>query len=139
MEINIEKATDFEKVISLHKQIFHEDNKSFFESIQTRDYYITFVATHNNLPVAYCIISEIAGEAEIINIGTLMQYRKEGIAARLLEYAIESIQSKTIFLEVSHTNESAIKLYKKCGFIEYGRRKKYYGDTDAILMKKQKN
>ena len=26
-------------------------------------------------------------------------------------------------------------LYKKFGFVEYGIRKKYYGENDAVLMK----
>lgn len=139
MEIKYHLATNLDPIIRLHKQIFNEDNKSFFESIQTRDYYKTFVATHLQTPIAYCIISLIAGEAEIINIGTTPQYRHMGIASNLLNYALSHIGAEVVFLEVSHTNASAIGLYKKCGFIEYGIRKKYYGTSDAILMKKQMN
>ena len=76
MEIKYSKALDLQPVIELHKQLFNEDNQSFFNSIQTRDYYKTFIATHKSIAVAYCIISEIAGEAEIINIGTIKEYRK---------------------------------------------------------------
>lgn len=139
MEIKYEKCTNLAKVIELHKQIFHEDNQSFFESIQTRKYYKTFVATHLQSPVAYCIISVIAGEAEIINIGTSPKYRHQKIATNLLKFALDNIDAQVVFLEVSHTNLSAIELYKKCGFVEYGIRKKYYGTSDAILMKRQKN
>lgn len=128
-----------QQVIQLHKKLFNEDNQSFFNSIKTREYYKTFVATHNNQAVAYCIISVIAGEAEIINIGTLQEYRGAGIASNLLQFALNNIQADVVFLEVSTTNEPAIKLYKKCGFVEYSIRKNYYGHTDAILMKKQMN
>lgn len=127
-----------QEVISLHKQLFLEDNQSFFESIQTRNYYKTFVASHNGVLIAYCIVSVIAGEAEIINIGTKKEYRHFGVATNLLNFVVSNIDANEIFLEVSHTNEPAIGLYKKCGFIEYGRRKNYYGNSDAILMKKQK-
>lgn len=137
MEIKYEKSSDFQKVIELHKQIFNEDNQSFFESIQTREYYKTFVATHLQSPVAYCIISIIAGEAEIINIGTSPRYRHNGIATKLLEFALNNVGAQVAYLEVSNTNLSAIGLYKKCEFVEYGIRKKYYGTSDAILMKKQ--
>lgn len=139
MEIKYEKCNNLAKVIELHKQIFNEDNQSFFESIQTRDYYKTFVATHLQSPVAYCIISVIAGEAEIINIGTAPRYRHQKIATNLLDFALENIDAQVVFLEVSNTNLSAMELYKKCGFVEYGIRKKYYGTSDAILMKKHKN
>ncbi len=138
MEINFEKATRLDAVIELHKKIFEEDNKSFFESIQSRPYYKTFVASHNEELVAYCIISEIADQAELINIGTRQDFRNQNIASQLLSFAVNNIDAKEVFLEVSTTNTHAIKLYQKCGFVEYGIRKKYYGDTDAILMKLQK-
>jgi len=138
MEIKFSKAENFAPIIELHKQLFNEDNQSFFNSIQTRDYYKTFVATHKSIAIAYCIISEIAGEAEIINIGTIQEYRGKNVATNLLNYALENINANVVFLEVSNTNEPAIKLYKKCGFTEYGIRKNYYGHSDAILMKKQK-
>ena len=137
MEINVGKADDLDKVISLHKKLFNEDNKTFFENLKNKDYYKTFVATHNGKVVAYCIISLIAGEAELINIGTLEEYRGKGVAHKLLMHVINNTEAQTMFLEVSDINKSAIGLYNKCGFVEYAIRKKYYGDSDAILMKKQ--
>lgn len=139
MEIKYSRASNIQQVIELHKKLFNEDNQSFFNSISTRDYYKTFVATHNNNAVAYCIISVIAGEAEIINIGTLQQYRGAGIAKKLLMFALNNIQAEVVYLEVSNTNEPAIKLYNSCGFTQYSIRKNYYGHSDAILMKKQMN
>lgn len=139
MEIKYSSVTNLDSVIELHKKLFDEDNQSFFNSIKTRDYYKTFVATQNKQTIAYCIISVIAGEAEIINIGTLLQYRKMGVAHNLLNYALKHINASVVFLEVSNTNLPAIGLYNKCGFTQYGIRKKYYGHSDAILMKKQMN
>lgn len=139
MEINFYQTTTYDKVIQLHKEIFKENNQSFFESLASRDYYKTFVATQNDTLVAYCIISEIAGEAEIINVATIPSFRNQGVATQLLEYVINTIESKDIFLEVSTTNLSAIELYTKVGFVKYSVRKKYYGNTDAILMKLHKN
>lgn len=139
MEIKYQRAIEIDPVIQLHKELFQEDNQSFFESIKSRDYYKTFVATHLGEPVAYCIISVIVGEAEIINIGTKSAYRNLGIATKLLDYALKNSQASVVFLEVSNTNVPAINLYKQIGFQEYGVRKKYYGTSDAILMKKQMN
>lgn len=44
------------------------------------------------------------------------------------------------FLEVRVSNEPAIALYQKYGFVAIGRRKEYYINPveDAILMKKRK-
>ena len=83
-------------------------------------------------------IKIILDEANLMNIVTKKQMRHNGFANFLLNELI-SISKKekcsTITLEVNENNLSAINLYKKFGFIEVGRRKKYYrnGDT-AILM-----
>jgi ribosomal-protein-alanine N-acetyltransferase len=48
-----------------------------------------------------------------------------------------NLNIKSIILEVSCINESAIRLYQKNGFIVEGRRKNYYRkDEDALLMRK---
>lgn len=138
MEINYICPKDLTEVIKLHKQIFAEDNPVFFSNLKTKPYYKTFAATQNNKYIAYCIITEIAGEAEIINIGTSEQFRGQGIAKNLLNYALKQIDSNVIFLEVSTKNLPAINLYKSCGFTSYSTRKNYYGDSDAVLMKLQK-
>ena len=40
-----------------------------------------------------------------------------------------------VALEVRHSNLSAIKLYRQLGFVETGRRKRYYENgEDALLM-----
>ena len=41
-----------------------------------------------------------------------------------------------ITLEVAEDNDSAISLYKKCGFIDVGRRKGFYDQRDALIMEK---
>ena len=138
MEIKIDFAHDLDSVILIHKQLFNENNSLFFENLKTKDYYKTFVATHNDRVIAYCIISLIAGEAELINIGTLPEYRGNGIAYKLLMFVLGNIEAEAVFLEVSNINNAAIELYKKCGFEEFAVRKKYYGNSDAILMRKLK-
>ena len=44
----------------------------------------------------------------------------------------------TILLEVAENNIKAINLYKKYGFEIISRRKKYYKEFDALIMKKVK-
>jgi [ribosomal protein S18]-alanine N-acetyltransferase len=76
-----------------------------------------------------------------IHIGTLAvhpDFRRLQIGEKLLKWAlIESRnEAEVAFLEVRRSNEPAISLYLKFGFIENGVRKKYYSDNheDAILM-----
>ena len=44
-------------------------------------------------------------------------------------------RARTILLEVRESNSAARKLYEKCGFVQSGRRQRYYKqpEEDAIL------
>jgi len=138
MEIRSSRPDELQDIITLHKQIFDENNMIFFENLASKPYYKTFVAERQGQIVAYCIISIIDDQAELINIGTQTKHRGQGVAKQLLAYAINNLQFKKMFLEVSTNNVAAINLYLSVGFKEISRRKKYYGDYDAIIMEKQK-
>lgn len=82
----------------------------------------------------------IAEETEIFNVAVKPDFRRKGIAKKLIEKFIEaSLEKETrqIFLEVRTSNLGAINLYEKCGFVFCGIRKDYYDDPkeNAILMR----
>lgn len=91
--------------------------------------------------VAYVIGRLIPPEGEIYRVATAPEYRRRGIAYRLLDYAIKTSRGhglENIFLEVRSMNTAAIKLYSAYGFTEVGRRRGYYHNPsdDAIIMLK---
>ena len=77
-------------------------------------------------------------EVQITFLAVHPDYRQQGVAQKLIEHIYNELQEmdvETIQLEVRASNVPAISLYKKCGFVEVGRRPRYYGGTeDAILM-----
>lgn len=78
-------------------------------------------------------------EAHIMNIAIKNKERKKGFGTILLEFLVNEARKKEkecITLEVREDNLAAIRLYKKMNFRELGRRKKYYGQFDAIIMTK---
>ena len=82
----------------------------------------------------------VVDTAEIITIGVRPDARGAGIATAMLailENESRKVSVKKILLDVSAKNTAAINLYKKFGFIENGRRPKYYDGIDAILMEKE--
>ena len=97
----------------------------------------------------YLIYADPSDEAELHRIAILPEFRRQGLAKRLMEELArrtghltveeESFVPKDIFLEVRAGNTAAITLYTTCGFLEIDRRKKYYRDPeeDAVVMKKQ--
>lgn len=82
-------------------------------------------------------------EAHIATIATHPDYRRQGIARKLLTYALQSALregAQSSFLEVRESNVPAQDMYRKFGYVEVGRRKSYYRDNneDAILMNLEK-
>lgn len=91
--------------------------------------------------VGYVIGRLIAPEGEIYRVAVSEEYRRRGIAYRLLDYAVKTSRGKgleSLFLEVRSQNLPAINLYRAYGFTEIARRKNYYRDPtdDAIIMLK---
>ena len=97
------------------------------------------VAILDNHIVGFSILRQISVDAEIINIAVSKSHRRRGIADKLinsiLSYASDNAL-ESIYLEVRQSNEAAIKLYEKHGFMSLGTRKDYYTDPleDAITM-----
>ena len=82
-------------------------------------------------------ISKSFETLDIVNIVVDTNKRNIGIGTKLVDYVCSLYDDvDNVMLEVRESNENAIKLYKKCGFEEINRRKKYYGNEDAIIMKK---
>lgn len=64
----------------------------------------------------------------------------------ILEYGFKYLNLKNINLELLEFNERALKCYKKCGFKEYGRRRKckfvdgkYYDLIEMDILKEEFN
>jgi len=80
----------------------------------------------------------ICGELHIHNVATLPEFRRRGVAARLIQTAMAAHQGQgleRVFLEVRAGNAGAIALYRSLGFRQSGCRKRYYPDgEDALLM-----
>ena len=75
----------------------------------------------------------VAGECYIDNVAVFPHARRKGVAAALLEDLVTWARAEAcafVTLEVRPSNTAAIALYKKFGFEEVGRRKRFYRDPD---------
>jgi len=79
----------------------------------------------------------IAGEAELLTLATHPDVRGQGIGGRLVAAFLSRARQNadTAFLEVAADNAAAIRLYTAHGFTDVGRRPRYYGRIDAIVMR----
>ena len=84
------------------------------------------------------VLVRIAGdEAEILTLAVAPDTRRRGIASALLGAAAAhagEAGARTMFLEVSESNDAAMALYARAGFRGAGRRKSYYSPSDDALV-----
>ena len=93
----------------------------------------------DNKVIGYVGAWFILDEAHITNVAVKPEFRRQGIANRLILEFINLAKKNNITsvtLEVRASNIAAQILYKNFGFVEQGLRKRYYADNneDAIIM-----
>jgi ribosomal-protein-alanine N-acetyltransferase len=81
----------------------------------------------------------IVDEIHIATIATHPDFRRQGIGQRLLAHTLQAAMDEgaiSSFLEVRESNDAALEMYRKFGYVESGRRDGYYKDNGeaAILM-----
>ena len=79
----------------------------------------------------------VADEAELLAVTVAPEGRRRGLARRLMRAVTEAAAwagARRLFLEVRSRNAAARALYAGEGFDEVGRRPRFYGDDDAVLM-----
>ncbi len=77
-------------------------------------------------------------EGHILNAAVRRDFRGRGVGRRLVERVLRDCRkggASFVALEVRVSNGAAIALYRQLGFVEKGRRRRYYENReDAILM-----
>lgn len=88
--------------------------------------------------IAYGAITYSPFDAELCFIAVENDFRNNGYAKKILNACVDFCKEKkleNLYLEVRSSNEKAISLYRKSGFKDIGKRKKYYPDgEDCINM-----
>lgn len=138
--INLMKEDDIDGVLDI--------SSLSFSVSWSRDSYIEelnnpiakyFVAKADNKVIGFAGTWIVLDEAHITNIAIHPNYRKKGIASKLLMELITHCRNTGCIaytLEVRSSNKAARRLYEKYSFKEAGVRKGYYEDNkeDAVLM-----
>lgn len=140
MFIDKMKISDFELI----KNNLKSDYDDFWskealeqELLNENRIYILAKNENTNEILGFAGISVIFNEAELMNIVVKKDKRKHGIGKALLEKIINiCIENniEVVKLEVNENNISAKNLYKSCGFIQTGKRERYYNNKDAAIL-----
>lgn len=116
---------------------FPWSKKGFEKSLEQGLNYVFCSAQGKKL--GYCCILTVLDEAHILNVCVATECRGKGIAKEALKKVLAKLQAsiyRVVLLEVRHSNQPAIKLYKSLGFHQDGIRKNYYrvNGWDEVLQ-----
>ena len=131
---------DLAEVCKIEKDNFSLpwSEKSFLESMEREDT-VFLVALEDEDVAGYIGCYCIAGAGEITNVAVKASHRRKGIGVKLLQKLYEegaALDTQEYFLEVRESNEAAIGLYLRQGFVKEGIRKNFYEKPveNAVIM-----
>lgn len=141
--IRLMESEDVPKVADLEKKCFSIpwSENSLRESLRNPDY-LFLVAEEDGKVAGYAGLLKVLDEGDVTNIAVEPGCRGRGIGTGLLERLMEKGREKGIrsfTLEVRVSNETAIHMYEKFGFVSEGIRKRFYERPveDARIMWKR--
>lgn len=142
-------VADLVQVAALEVQAFPAPRSAaFYHREVTQNQYATYrvlqaapiqMAAVAAVVVAYGGYWLMGEDAHLVSIAVEPRWRRHGLAEWLLVELIATAQqqgAELVTLEMRVSNRAASALYHKLGFIEVGRRKRYYrdNDEDALLL-----
>ncbi|HEX9332805.1 MAG TPA: ribosomal protein S18-alanine N-acetyltransferase [Anaerolineales bacterium] len=143
MKLTIRKMTldDVPAVIELDQKSFSLPwpERSFRFELTDNSAARCWVAEVDGKVVGMIVVWLIVDEAHVATLATHPDFRRQGIAKILLAHTLRRLideGARSSFLEVRESNLIAQDMYRKFGYKEVGRRRRYYrdNDEDAILM-----
>lgn len=131
------------QIEQIELEIFPEDCWSLASIKESVDFPIFFgeVCLLGEEIVAYYGMNIIAGEGYIANIAVAKFFQGKGLGNILMSRMLDTTKQRCeeITLEVRVSNQRAIALYQKFGFVGEGTRKNFYQDgEDALIMWRRK-
>ena len=139
--IRMMEEKDLDRIAELEDQLFPADpwqKKNFLYEMNDNPYARLFVFEENGTVLGYADLWIMFEQAQIANLAAAREAQGRGIGRALMNRCLAEAEAEgceVISLEVRVSNERAISLYSKSGFIKAAVRKGY-SETgeDAYLM-----
>ncbi|MCH4020480.1 MAG: ribosomal protein S18-alanine N-acetyltransferase [Erysipelotrichaceae bacterium] len=134
---------DVDAVSILEEQLFPGDcwdRRQFLYELHENPFAKLFVIEKDGIVNGYCDLWIMYEQAQIANIAVSASCQRQGFGQMLMDHmCAQSAEQgcEYLSLEVRLSNQAAVHLYEKNGFIKASKRKGYYSDgEDAWLMVK---
>lgn len=138
MHIKLATKENIADILKVEQECFSTPwtEQGISESIDDANTYM-YVAFVDNDIAGYMGVQIFSGEGYVTNVATMPKYRRQGIARALINEVLKN-EMEFLTLEVRESNTPAINLYSSLGFVEVGKRPRFYREPteDAILMTK---
>ncbi len=138
MVIRLADIRDVQNIANIEKQCFSTpwSEKNISESIENENTFLYIADIDGNI-AGYMGVQIFSGEGYVTNVATLPEFRRKGVAKALINAVFEN-DMEFLTLEVRNSNVPAINLYESMGFVNVGKRPKFYREPveDAVLMTK---
>ncbi len=134
---------DIPQIIEIMNRGYHQNwDSNYYKNLISDGNSFAYVLSINEGIVGFITGKKSGDICDIYMIIIDIKYRKQGFANLLLSKTITALSDLKItefFLEVAETNNQAINLYQKNGFIAVNRRIGYYKisneNIDAIVYR----
>ena len=140
IQIREMQVKDADAVAAIEQQIFSQpwSRQGFLDAVNLANT-VFLVAEENNRIVGYIGMYVAMDEGEITNVAVAPVERCHGIGGMLIAELLQIAENKgiaRIVLEVRVSNDSAIRLYERNGFVQCGVRRGFYEfpKEDAYVM-----
>ena len=134
MTIRAATGDDAAGVRALELELFGGDAWSEQTVAETLAARTVLVAEEAGL-LGYVVLAQAGDVVDLERIAVRPDRQRAGIASALLDAALREVAPDRVLLEVRADNEAAVAFYRRSGFEEIGRRRRYYRDgTDALVM-----
>ncbi len=140
IQIREMQVKDADAAAAIEQQIFSQpwSRQGFLDAVNLANT-VFLVAEENNRIVGYIGMYVAMDEGEITNVAVAPVERCHGIGGMLIAELLKIAENKgiaRIVLEVRVSNDSAIRLYERNGFVQCGVRRGFYEfpKEDAYVM-----
>ena len=136
------QETHIAQIAALEKRCFSDPwSEASVRSELSNPLSYWLVAQEDGKLIGYVGSQSVPPEADVMNLAVAPEWRNKGIGRALMTALIAQLHSRGItalFLEVRVGNLPAQSLYQSLGFVEAGRRPKYYVNPteDALILRK---
>lgn len=137
------RREDLEEIVAIERDIYPFPwTYGNFQDALAAGYSAWVMRSASGEIMAYAIVMIAIDEAHLLNLSVARPYQRRGHGWRTLDWMADRARdygARSMLLEVRPSNEPALRLYARYGFVRIGVRRGYYpahgGREDAIVMR----